>query len=81
MFLTAAGAVYRLKAWERGSGEPGAWDIVREVSRERETSGSFLLVAHHVDATFGDLTGRPIGRGAIARFAHWLLTPLRRMRR
>lgn len=48
---------YSFKIWRRGSVEPAAWDWqVRHESRYSLRRGAVALVAHHVDATFGDVT-------------------------
>ena len=55
---TGLGATrYRFKVWQVAHSEPEAWafDIVQE-SDFALTSGGLALVAHHVDATFGDVT-------------------------
>ena len=49
---------YGLKVWEEGQPEPSAWDLtVQGVSGPQY--GSFLLLAHHVDASFGDVVVIP----------------------
>lgn len=48
-------ATYRLKAWEESQPEPDAWNLTHQTPASDPTNGSFLLLAHHVDATFGDL--------------------------
>ena len=64
------GGFYSFRVWEVGEPEPSAWTFeVQDIKpvgwqpgdpRESPTSGSVLLVAHEVDATFGDLVIRPI---------------------
>lgn len=49
-------ATYRLKVWEAGQPEPASWDLVAAGTPAEMKSGSILLVAHHVDATFGPVT-------------------------
>lgn len=47
---------YSYRVWEQGSSEPSAWDFQFEQTSEfalRE--GALALVAHHVDATYGDV--------------------------
>ena len=48
-------AYYRLKFWKQGSPEPGAWDLEGNSGTDNTPSGSVVLVAHHVDAEFGDV--------------------------
>ncbi len=54
------GPLYRLKVWEQGTSEPGGWDIVTALPPDAPDTGSLALVAHHVDANFGDLQVREI---------------------
>lgn len=57
---TDAGTVYRLKVWEDGmQHEPAAWSLETQPLPAALDSGSFLLVAHHVDVTFGNVSVRP----------------------
>ncbi len=55
-----AGPVYRLKVWEAGTSEPFAWDIQSSLPVGSPDQGSLALVAHHVDATFGDVQVRDL---------------------
>ncbi len=48
-------SVYRAKLWAEGEHEPADWDLVAEGRGEELASGAVLLVAHHVDATFGNV--------------------------
>ena len=56
---TPDGSEYRVKMWEDGTTEPAGWTL-RETTDEA-ASGSLLLIAHHVDASFGDLRITPLG--------------------
>ena len=47
---------YSLKAWELGTAEPSQWNLTKTYAGGVVTNGSALLVAHHMDVTFGDLT-------------------------
>lgn len=60
---------YRVKLWPVGETEPDAWDLERHESGDLE-SGSALLLTHHADATFGNITVLPCGqaRSKPARF-------------
>jgi hypothetical protein len=51
---------YRLKVWRASDPEPGAWTLTAAYDFG---GGSAVLVAHHVDASFGDVTITPIGSG------------------
>jgi phosphodiesterase/alkaline phosphatase D-like protein len=55
-------SIYSMKTWEAGQAEPSTWDVVQH---EQDTSGhlasgSLGLIAHHVDATYGNVTITPI---------------------
>lgn len=54
---TTAGSLYRFKVWEDGiAAEPSIWTLRKLTTNLNLAQGSFLLVAHHVDATFGNVT-------------------------
>lgn len=54
-----AGVRYSYKWWVQGSAEPADWALsVYEDSGPGQ--GSLLLIAHHVDATFGTVTVAPL---------------------
>ncbi len=53
-------AYYRLKLWKEGEPEPLEWDNQGYSSEESSTAGSLLLVAHHVDAKFGQVKVRAL---------------------
>lgn len=60
---TAQGATYRFKVWQANKTEPVDWDMVGEVTDgDAPDGGSMLLVAHHVDASFGDVTVTPLSQ-------------------
>ena len=50
---TPTGHLYNLKVWAVGSVEPTAYDVSYLAPFSGPTDGSFLLLAHHVRATFG----------------------------
>ncbi len=52
---------YRMKVWDAASPEPSApaYEVV-QVSQDALRSGGFAFVAHHVDASFGDLVVRAL---------------------
>ncbi|WP_129667802.1 InlB B-repeat-containing protein [Phytoactinopolyspora endophytica] len=54
----AEGVQYTYKWWPDWSAEPEAWDLT-VIEDDGPTEGSILLVAHHVDATFGDIVITP----------------------
>ena len=47
---------YWMKFWKRGDPEPAKWDLEGDDATYDTTSGSILLDAHHVDATFGNIS-------------------------
>ncbi len=53
--LPNQGGYYSLKAWQVGQPEPRAWDLTTLRPLSEPQQGSALLVAHHVDASFGDV--------------------------
>jgi hypothetical protein len=58
---------YRFKVWQDGEPEPSGWDLSGYGSAQENSEGSVLLVAHHSDVTFGDVTIVPItGNSALA---------------
>jgi regulation of enolase protein 1 (concanavalin A-like superfamily) len=57
---TVSGGVrYSWKVWPQGSAEPAAWDLTL-VEDSGPATGSVILIAHHVDVQFGDVTVGPI---------------------
>jgi uncharacterized repeat protein (TIGR02543 family) len=53
------GGLYSLKVWEDGQSEPSEWDLFAQEGLSDPQNGSFLLLAHHVDASFGDVMVTP----------------------
>lgn len=51
---------YSLKLWEDGTPEPDSWDLQLNGTSSETWKGSVLLVAHHVDMTFGNVSVVPI---------------------
>jgi len=56
------GDLYQFKVWEDGKEEPSAWMLETMDPKPIVSHGSFLLVAHHVDMTFGKVTVVPVNR-------------------
>jgi hypothetical protein len=54
------GGFYGFKVWQDGQVEPSEWNLTGQQGLSDPQSGSFLLVAHHVDVTFGDVTVVPV---------------------
>ena len=49
-------AMYRFKVWEAAQTEPATWDFEANGVNGEPRSGSIVLLAHHVDARFGNVT-------------------------
>lgn len=49
-------AIYRFKVWDALTPEPDDWDFEAPGFPGEPASGGVLLVAHHVDAKFGNVT-------------------------
>ena len=49
----AGGDHYALRVWPDGESEPSTWDLMYLDEARRASRGSAMLLAHHVDATFG----------------------------
>ncbi|MGA9115310.1 MAG: immunoglobulin domain-containing protein [Bacteroidota bacterium] len=58
--LPGLGPQYCLKVWQEGQQEPSQWNLVGQQSFTDPQTGCLLLVAHHVDASFGNLTVVPL---------------------
>ena len=56
---TGQGHVYSLKVWRDGDPEPSDWSMTRTESLSYD-SGSLLLLANKVDASFGTVSIVPI---------------------
>ena len=57
------GSIYSLRVWEQNQSEPTLWDLQSfrsSTNDQRLSNGSFLLVAHQNDVTFGDVTTSPL---------------------
>ena len=59
--VAGVGGLYSFKVWQEGLPEPAGWDLTRQEGLQDPQSGSLLLVAHHIDATFGNVTITPLG--------------------
>ena len=57
--MTGQGGLYGLKVWEDGQPEPSAWDLYAQDDGSDLQGGAVLLVAHQVDASFGDVAVTP----------------------
>ncbi len=56
----ADGSRYQLKVWPQADPEPAHWTLTRMGPPAEASAGSVLLLAHHVDASFGDVTVIPV---------------------
>lgn len=52
-------SVYSMKVWEAGSTEPLLWDIMGPGLPAGTSRGSLLLLAHYIDASFGNVSVTP----------------------
>ncbi len=58
---TAEGSTYRFKVWQQGSSEPATWDMEGDIpDPNAPLAGSLVLVSHHVDASFGNVSVTPL---------------------
>jgi hypothetical protein len=48
--------------WPADQPEPTTWTVQNDAVMDLD-SGSVLLIAHHLDATFGNVTINPISAG------------------
>ncbi len=58
--IAGTGSFYSMRVWEVGTAEPAAWDLAGWQGTDDLSTGSLLLIAHHVDATFGNLSVVPV---------------------
>ena len=58
--MRGEGYRYRLKVWRDDGPEPPGWNLDGMYGIDTPARGSFLFVAHHVDATLGNLTVVPL---------------------
>lgn len=52
-------SIYSLKVWEQGTTEPAGWILSGQMGPLDPPDGSLLLLSHHVDATFGNVSITP----------------------
>lgn len=60
--LPDGGSFYSMKVWEETMSEPKDWQFSGHQHAWDPLGGSLLLVAHHVDATFGNVTVLPLAQ-------------------
>lgn len=54
---------FSVKVWPASGTEPANWMVTAVGGNSSLTDGSLLLLAHHVDVTFGDVTITPLSTG------------------
>lgn len=54
--VPGVGGLYKLKVWQVGQSEPSNWTLQGQQSLSDPQNGSVLLLSHHVDAEFGNVT-------------------------
>lgn len=54
--IPGVGGEYKMKVWQSGLSEPSSWTLQGTETLADPQSGSFCLVSHHVDATFGNVS-------------------------
>ena len=57
---TGPGPLYSVKVWPQGQPEPASWTVQETLGSGELTHGSMLILAHHVDATFGAVVVTPL---------------------
>ena len=66
---------YAAKIWEFGQPEPQGWLLSGFEGSNDLQNGCVLLIAHHVDATFGDVTVVPVGPGSSLAISNLQVIP------
>jgi regulation of enolase protein 1 (concanavalin A-like superfamily) len=59
--LPGVGGRYSIKIWQDGLPEPPAWDLTGDEALTDPQQGCVVLAAHHVDASFGNISVVPLG--------------------
>jgi uncharacterized repeat protein (TIGR02543 family) len=59
--VAGAGGRYSIKVWPEGQAEPAPWDLSGQEEVTDPQQGCAVLVAHHVDASFGNVSIQPLG--------------------
>lgn len=54
--IAGVGGAYKFKVWQQGQSEPSSWLLQGQGSMSDPQSGCFALLAHHVNAEFGNVT-------------------------
>ncbi len=66
---------YGGKVWEMGQPEPPGWLLTGSDGLNDLQNGCVLLIPHHVDATFGDVTVVPVGPGSSLAISNLQVIP------
>ncbi|NOX57982.1 MAG: hypothetical protein GXP29_03880 [Planctomycetes bacterium] len=66
---------YAAKIWDASQPEPAAWFLSGFEGFNDLQNGCILLIAHHVDATFGDVSVVPVGPGSTLAISNLQVTP------
>ena len=65
-------SMYSFKSWPADQTEPDGWQFFGVQREWHPLNGSVLLVAHHADATFGNMTVKPVITNSFAQsLAPW----------
>jgi hypothetical protein len=58
--LPVPNSLYEFKIWQEGEPEPKDWTLSAQEGPDDVQSGSLLLLAHHVDCVFGNVSIVPL---------------------
>jgi hypothetical protein len=58
--VPGVGGLYSFKVWPQSDTEPPGWDVSGQEHLTDPQNGSILLIAHHVDASFGSVSIVPL---------------------
>ncbi len=72
---TGSGPLYKFKVWQVGAAEPDTWLMTRQEPTTALARGSLVLLAHHVSATFGEVTITPTPDGIPPVISNIVATP------
>ena len=54
--IPGVGGEYKMRVWQSGQSEPSTWTLSATETLSDPQAGSLCLVAHHVNASFGNVT-------------------------
>jgi hypothetical protein len=58
--LPVPNSLYEFKVWQEGQPEPASWTLSVQEGPDDVQAGSLLLLAHHVDCVFGNVSIEPL---------------------